>query len=285
MKVYRYWAKGNAPLKMERRVWNIVCFGASNESVEDATQNARIKAEGIRAAILRGDEGGGYMYSDRPLREELKREIHQHGELTAVITRNNYGSLVLNTARVMFIDIDVEPEKKKTERPGLMSRLFGVKSKEEAVAHVHRMDPMEEMRGKAEGYGLGMSVYRTPNGYRGLVTNRLFDPTSEETLALLRAFGSDELYVKMCRVQECFRARLTPKPWRIKVPNPPSRFPWVEREKEIAHREWERFYEGVIANYSACSFLGRCGDESMMEDISEIVGIHDSLACTGKPLA
>ncbi len=285
MRVYRYWAKGSAALEMGRRHWNIVCFGGSNESPDAAAQAARIRAEGVRPAILRGDGGGDYEYSDRPLREELKREIHQGGELTALITRNNYGSLVLNTAKVMFIDIDKEDEKKKTEGPGMMSRLFGRKSRDEAVAHVHRMDPMEELRGKAEGHGIGMRVYRTPKGYRCLVTNRTFDPTSDETTVLLRAFGSDELYVKLCRVQECFRARLTPKPWRIKLPNPPSRFPWVEREKELRHREWERHYEGVIANYSACSYIGHCGDETVMEDIAEIVQVHDSLACTGKPLA
>jgi hypothetical protein len=59
----------------------------------------------------------------------------------------------------------------------------------------------------------------------------------------------------------------------------------VEREKEIAHREWERHYEGVIANYSACSFLGHLGDGSMTEDVAQIVQVHDSVACTGRPLA
>jgi hypothetical protein len=287
VKVYRYWAKGSAPLRRERRDWNIVCFGGSDASLDDAAQNARIRAEAVRAAILRGVPPGGYGYSDRPLREELKREIHQGRELAAVITRNNYGSLVLNTASVMFIDIDVGPEKEavRKEGRGLMSRLLGGRPKEEPASQAARIDVMEGLRRRAENHGIGMRVYRTPNGYRGLVTSRHFDPASDETTVLLRAFGSDELYIKMCRVQECFRARLTPKPFRIKVPNPPSRFPWVEREKEIAHREWERHYEGVIANYSACSFLGHLGDGSMTEDVAQIVQVHDSVACTGRPLA
>jgi len=30
----------------------------------------------------------------------------------------------------------------------------------------------------------------------------------------MRFLRSDPEYVKLCRIQECYRARLTPKPWR-----------------------------------------------------------------------
>ena len=44
------------------------------------------------------------------------------GEAAAVITRNSYGCLVLNTVRAMFVDIDL-PEPKPSG--GLFKRLFG----------------------------------------------------------------------------------------------------------------------------------------------------------------
>jgi hypothetical protein len=50
-----------------------------------------------------------------------------------------------------------------------------------------------------------------------LAVHDLFDPTSAITLAALRELGSDPKYVQLAKAQECFRARLTPKPWRCGV--------------------------------------------------------------------
>jgi len=284
MRTYKYWAKWSTSVDTPSGKWLLSHFGSSNESAEDAARDARLKVERVKELVLGGGRADSYEYSDRPLREEVKREIYQHDELAAVITRNSYGSLVLNTARVMFIDIDTAPEDGVGVGPGFLGRLIGKRPTAQSKAagsYIH----IDEFRRKAEAHGVGMRVYRTPNGYRCLVTDRLFDPVSEEAFALLRAFGSDELYVRLCRVQECFRARLTPKPWRIDMVAPRSHYPWAERELELEHREWERDYERRIQAYSACSFLGHCGNEAVMDDIAEIVKIHDALACTGKPLA
>jgi hypothetical protein len=49
----------------------------------------------------------GY-YPNRPGRELVLEEIkNAAGELLAVVTRNSYGCRVLNTARVMFVDVDL----------------------------------------------------------------------------------------------------------------------------------------------------------------------------------
>jgi len=59
----------------------------------------------------------------------------------------------------------------------------------------------------------------------------------------------------------------------------------AERELELEHREWRGLRAAHPRPTSACSFLGHCGNEAVMDDIAEIVKIHDALACTGKPLA
>ena len=56
--------------------------------------------------------------------------------------------------------------------------------------------------------GFGFRIYRTRAGFRLLVTSGTFDPSAAETLALLKEFGSDPLYIRLCKAQECFRARL-----------------------------------------------------------------------------
>ena len=65
--------------------------------------------------------------------------------------------------------------------------------------------------------GWGVRVYKTCAGYRGLVTHATFDPTADATLDLMRQFRCDPQYVTLCKRQESFRARLTPKGWRCKL--------------------------------------------------------------------
>jgi len=60
----------------------------------------------------------------------------------------------------------------------------------------------------------GVRIYKTAAGYRGIVTHALFDPTDPETLRLMEQFACDPQYVRLCKRQESFRARITPKGWR-----------------------------------------------------------------------
>ena len=64
-----------------------------------------------------------------PLREEVLNQVEgPDGRLLAVVTRNGYGSVVLNTERVMFVDIDF-PEKPGDGGKSLFKGLFGRKPK------------------------------------------------------------------------------------------------------------------------------------------------------------
>jgi hypothetical protein len=58
-------------------------------------------------------------------------------------------------------------------------------------------------------------LYKTPAGLRVAATHRLFQPTEPAVAEFFAALGTDPLYVAMCLNQQCFRARVTAKPWRI----------------------------------------------------------------------
>ncbi|KAG1246597.1 hypothetical protein G6F68_014572 [Rhizopus microsporus] len=60
-----------------------------------------------------------------------------------------------------------------------------------------------------------LRAYRTPAGLRVLAMHATFPPEDEQLQAVFKALGADTLYARMCRLQHCFRARLTPKPWRV----------------------------------------------------------------------
>src|SRR5262249_53632204 len=169
----------------------------------------------------------------------MVEEIGDGGELVGVITRNAYGSLVLNTIRVMFVDVDVYPP---TMSFGEALRHFwrSLTGKREANRRTREEKLLagfdELSRTRPE---LGFRIYRTYAGFRLLMTSQTYEPASKDALELLTAFGSDPLYIRLCKAQECFRARLSAKHWRCGVERPPSRFPWDDPAEEQEYRVWE----------------------------------------------
>ncbi|HTP09825.1 MAG TPA: hypothetical protein VMP08_16325, partial [Anaerolineae bacterium] len=120
-----------------------------------------------------------------------------------------------------------------------------------------------------------------------LITNQTFDPGQSYTLDMLREFESDPLYVRLCKAQECFRARLTPKPWRCNMAPPPWRYPWTNADVEIRYRSWERSYEQASRSYAVCKLMKELGPHEVHPDVMPILKLHDQLTGIGidRPLA
>jgi hypothetical protein len=116
----RSWAKGSHG--------QFVCWRWLDSSLAEA---AALAQEGARK-VAEGFAAGGrlerrYGYADRPLREPVLRELKtSDGELAAALTRNSYGCLVLNTARVMFVDVDL-PEPESGRASGLSDQMAEVR--------------------------------------------------------------------------------------------------------------------------------------------------------------
>jgi hypothetical protein len=114
-----FWARGGSG--------DFLCWRWSSQSLADAQSLANQAAQQLADRFRSGafpPKHGGY-YPDRPFREQVMQVVKgPAGESAAVVTRNAYGCLVLNTARVMFVDIDLpEPEPKASG--GFFKRLFG----------------------------------------------------------------------------------------------------------------------------------------------------------------
>ena len=84
---------------------------------------------------------------------------------------------------------------------------------------------------------------------------------------------ADPAFVRLCRAQESFRARLTPKPWRCGCERPAVRFP-----REHAHDE-ERFSEWRVVE--------EVGWRRVHPDVAPILSAHDRVtkATSTLPLA
>jgi hypothetical protein len=275
----QYWARGTA--KAGRLATRAT--GWSDRSVMDALDAARTRAEHVLLALATGEPLDHYAYGARtPLREEIVEHHGKNGESgEAVVTRNRYGSLILNTARVLFADVD-DPQH---ERTSFLAALFGGKPKFDIEME------RDAIRRRVEGVVAGRknlrcALYRTKAGFRLLVLSRLFDPESDETKNLFEDLGADPLYTRLTGNQKCFRARLTPKPWRCGLSMPPYEFPRETEKPELAFLKWRKKYESVIAGYATCEFLGEIGTGEEIPEAAFVRRLHDARSIgAGRPLA
>jgi len=274
----QFWARGKSGDFFAWR-WSVRSLAEAQSLADQAAQQV---ADRFRAGLLPTRHGG--YYPDRPFREEVLQEIKNlTGEVTGVITRNSYGCRVLNTARVMFVDIDL-PEPKKSG--GFFKRLFGKPDisppgnpQDEAMARIENWT-------RSNG-DWGWRVYRTRSGLRLLATHGLIEADSDTAKGVFDALGADPLYRKLCSSQKCFRARLTPKPWRCGVHSRPERWPWLDAEQEKQFRKWEARYERSSADWATCALVRQLGCSTIHPEVQPILKLHDepTRAESGSPLA
>lgn len=288
MKIPTFWARGTAEgSSAEGRPVVFSCWRASDTSEADAQASALAAAKRVLAVLLSGRKPDRYGYACVPLREEvLNRVEDEDGNPVAVVTRNGYGSLVLNAERVMFVDIDFAPVAPGEALANFFGRLFGLAK--------GSPDTLREEKARADlaGFlagrpGWGLRLYRTCAGMRAIVTHDVFDPKSEASLNVLRSMGSDALYVRLCKAQECFRARLTPKPWRCGHYANPARWPFDDGRSAQQFQKWDASYQSLQREYVTCRFVGQMGSQEVHPEVGRIVELHDFVTrCTERlPLA
>jgi len=216
-----------------------------------------------------------YGYGDgRPLREEVVREFRAaEGTLRAAVTRNSYGCLVLNTADLLFVDVDA-PEAKAS---GWLAGLFGFRKPDQSPEPDAFMNTVTARVNDwaARWPAWGWRVYRTAAGVRLLATHEPLTPDHEMCRAAFETFESDPLYRKLCATQKCFRARLTPKPWRCKMNKPQVRWPWGDAKAEARFHNWEAKYSKAAEAYATCKLVGQFGNREFHPSFGELIELHD----------
>jgi len=287
--IAKFWAQVEITLKTVRaEQLKVNVYGWSDTSQADAASCARRRAARMSTVPDHGSTAW-YLYDGRPLREPVIAD-HSNATFQSVITRSRYGATVLNTDKVAFLDIDVyhdnHPMHGTGMRYGLFAKLFG------------RPDPMvvkleAVRRWFAQNPSIGMRLYRTPNGYRGIITNELYLPNQAPIERILTELGCDPLYIRLCKEQACFRARLTAKPWRINAPKVGRSYPYTNgtaeemQKRREADIEAAAQYDSCAGNYAACQFVEQLGNRTTHSAVRSVIALHDQLsgALTTKPLA
>lgn len=300
-------------------------FGWSDESIESAQVMAEARAEeALREAIAGGKVPRRELkvaYNGAlgaPIREEV---LARDGD--CVITRNSYGARCLNTPDALFADVDFPtgPSAKLqlvlflllaplailsgwkfggiAFGLGIMLAMFLGWLLARLVFHRQTRHPDHAHRVARQQLGKfleahpewNVRVYRTPAGLRLLATHAPLPPEDSVVAEFFRAAGTDKLYVRMCRNQHCFRARLSAKPWRIGIESHMKPRPgvWPVRQERLAERaQWVSAYEARAASYAACSFLESLGSGQVHPKLSKVIELHDNEAratIPGMPIA
>ncbi len=323
MIVPSYWAEAKRQIKPDKRRMTIRRFGWSDESQTHAQQHAD---ERLAAAVTEITAGADELIREPkvayngadglPIREEI---IARRDD--AVLTRNAYGACCLNTPDVLFADVDATPLRDGCwvylysfgvyvamyvalawEFPDARSlwlfllggivAITGIGSAWHWLLIRITVPPKQAARNRIEKFaakhpGWGMRLYETPNGWRVLVTHATFDPRGEAVRTFFTAIGCDPIYVRMCFNQNCFRARVSPKPWRVGISDHMRPRPgvWPVSEERMPDRiKWVRRYERAAQDFSSCRFVNTLGDAKACKEAIAIRQWHDELAKALTPL-
>ncbi len=321
MIVPEYWAEAKERVVNNGRAATYRRFGWSDQSQDDAYANAKERVEEAAERARRGeqvrliDHKVSYNGAEGlPIREQI---VERHGD--TIITRNTYGALCLNTPRVLFADVDLQPASGGFLSAVLFvaSIVLGLIAKELVgawwpfwvlvISGVLLSQPLaslliERITGGTEGaFARAMAriekvaeshadwvlrVYRTPNGYRLLVMHTTFNPDDEDVYRFMNAVGSDKRYMQMCRNQKCFRARLTAKPWRIGfrrlTPRPGV---WPVKEERLPERnQWIDEYQMLSREFAACRYVKSIGSGRTDRECEAVKEVHDEISKASRDL-
>ena len=325
MLVPQFWAEASARHREGRKQITVRRFGWSDESEQAAQAHADERAQEALILVMTGaklarrEPKVAYNGAEGvPIREEI---LERHGDV--VITRNQYGARCLNTPDVLFADIDFE----NNPAPayflvvaavagvlglaigraisgfglGLVLMFAGLLSAYSIANSLSRLrtkvsgGPERQALARIESFlrqkpQWRVRLYRTPAGLRVLALHRRFDPAEPEVGEFFNAVRADRIYVRMCLNQRCFRARLSPKPWRIgmgsHIKPRPGIWP-VKPERQAERNQWNAKYEAAAQAYAACALVGDLGSGAIDAGAEAVRELHDRecRAESGLPLA
>jgi len=260
MKIYKYWTVEKQKILIDGQTQEVTCYGGSNISLDDARGKAKEKAQKIQRKIA----GEKHLFEDyeSEIREEILQTIDDH----SVITRNRYGARVLNVESLMILDID---------KPKPSGGLF---KKKDTRPPKEQIFDMVKTLATTKYKDLGFRVYETYQGARVIVLGKEFNPRDGATKKMMDEFNCDPLYTLLCIKQGCYRARLTPKPSRMKFRGYKVKYPREGDDSEF--QTWVSEYENMSRSFSVCKLIEQVGASQYVTDV---VRLHDDVTGVSYP--
>ena len=319
----------------------ITRFGWSDNSQVDAKRHAKQRVDQAFDKLANGEKVErqekrvSYNGSEGvPIREEI---IQFHGD--AVVSRNIYGALCLNTPDVVFADIDFganwQTEKSTTWvwalfvlgllhysfmpsflqnismfiigfdlhyytdaylsgiNPGLLvSGLASIIWIIICVINASSFVDDQQWAQNAMDFNMpyieefsqahpewNLRIYRTLAGLRIMVMHDVFQSSDPSVEEFFESVNTDPTYVWMCKRQECFRARVSPKPWRTGLNGKDAKLMqgvWpIQKGLAAERKKWVSLYEKTSEDFASCRFEKSLGSDTIHEKCEKLRVVHD----------
>jgi hypothetical protein len=178
--------------------------------------------------------------------------------IAGVKTLNGYNAQILNCERMLIVDVDLKED-----------------GTDKCVVALSEEMALAVLTAISRGTKYQWRVYRTAGGLRYIEVSRPCIPYSQQVQRLMLLLYADPLYALLCRKQETFRARLTPKPWRSDI---------VDRHRDYLAEYFDQSGDFINPNYpdnhdeAVCELITWIGAKTIASaEFKQLVEVHDSL--------
>lgn len=228
-----------AEAKSYLEIWNLVLSAREKQELWKVIPYRFPKAEFLsyNDSFLERD---WYTSGYSVLTEEVEDGLYYKGVFQGITTVNSYQATVLNAERMLIVDVDI------------LGKAEG--SYDDVVSEKQALTALKVWQAENGG---DFRVYRTAGGLRYIETSKEWSPSSPKTKVLMTNLYADPKYSLLCRRQETFRARLTPKPWRYSDCD------------VYAHDEQE------AEDVAVCTLISVVGEKKVDDCFKDLIKLHD----------
>jgi len=236
-------------------------LSGSNESIEDARLEVAKQSRFVEQKINGVAPAEDY---EVPIKEHVEQVIDDAN----IITICRYGAKILNTCQYTVLDLDDYP----VDFFDMFRSVRKLPKKERIVAKfLQRLAKHPEL-------GSDFRIYETTKGVR-VIGKKYIEPTGTGYAALMRKLRVDWLYIVLSQKQQCYRARVTPKPYRMKIKTIKVTSP-LDCETQL-YQDWATDYAAAAARYSVVKLIQSVGEDFSREPV---IRLHDTLCNEGRSL-
>ncbi len=252
MKYFKYWVEEKQLITIDGRPEEIKLLIGSQVSKGEAKREALSKAKEIEERIARRGRKEEYEVGIR----EYVADIIDESNVVSVC---RYGAKILNTDEYTVLDLD---DYRKSFWD-IFKRRDKLTKKERIVRK------FEENIKRFPELGADFRIYETAKGIR-VIGKSYVDPAARQNIGMMRKMGVDWLYIILSGKQQCYRARLSPKPYRLGIKTMKIRSPLVCETEE--YKAWAQMYEKASEDYAVVRIIKSIGVDFSRDPV---ISYHD----------
>lgn len=252
MKYFKYWSEDKHQINIGNHNEEINLLVGSNVSKDAAKDVSVQRAKDIELRIA----NRGFIEEYETSIREFVSDVLDSSNIVSIC---RYGAKVLNTDEYTVLDLDdyaksildiFKPLRKLTKKERIIFKFEVFVSKNPVL-------------------GRDFRIYETSKGIR-VIGKKYLEPANNEYHRLMTKLNVDWIYLILSRKQQCYRARISPKPYRLGIKTIKVRTPlFCETE---TYQDWSRMYEDASRDYTVAKFIKFIGSDFSSD---QAIQFHD----------